>query len=117
MKAVITNYESFSPFDLPFVEYLSKASLPESAGLYFIVADDHLIAYIGESQNIKKRLSNHPAFKFLRHLVAAKIYYYLFDGDEKKRHAPEPECDYDHENLLQGQACPQCGIVEGSDMK
>ncbi|MBE9016937.1 GIY-YIG nuclease family protein [Chroococcidiopsidales cyanobacterium LEGE 13417] len=44
---------------LPYVEFLKKERLPESAGIYFVIDGERKIWYVGKAQNLKARWKGH----------------------------------------------------------
>jgi hypothetical protein len=66
-----------------------------------------------------KQASDNANFLALAHnLLPALIKDWRRLKAIEARHTPEPECTYNHRGLeLYGAPCPECGIVEGSDMK
>lgn len=54
--------DSFQLDKLPYVEFLKKDQLPETAGIYFAVDKDYKVWYIGKARNLKNRWFGHHRY-------------------------------------------------------
>jgi predicted GIY-YIG superfamily endonuclease len=70
---------------LPYVEFLKKDQLPESAGIYFVLDGNRKIWYIGKAQNLKARWKAHHRVDQLQKIHKKnllKIFWYNCDSDD-----------------------------------
>ena len=77
--------DSFQLDKLPFVEFLKKDQLPETAGIYFAVDNDYKVWYIGKAQNLRARWLGHHRYDQLKKINKKnniKLLWYCCDKHE-----------------------------------
>ena len=72
-------YESLPLFPvlLPCVPFKERHSLPRVSGLYFALADDGEVLYVGATQNLYQRWVSHHQDQALQKLGCLSIAYYV----------------------------------------
>lgn len=81
---LIESLDSFQLDKLPYVEFLKKDQLPETAGIYFAVDKDQKVWYIGKAQNLKDRWVGHHRYDQLKKInkrSSIKILWYSCEND------------------------------------
>lgn len=71
-KSTLT-VESLAPFSLPSVTLEERSSLPEIAGIYFVLSGTTTILYIGKSVHLQRRWQAHHRFYQLRSFDGVRI--------------------------------------------
>lgn len=77
--------DNFQLDKLPYVDFLNKDHLPETAGIYFIVDKDYKILYVGKAQNLKNRWIGHHRYDQLKTInkkINIKILWYSCKNEE-----------------------------------
>ena len=82
MKEILNN---FRLEQLPYVEFLKKERLPQTAGIYFAVDNEYKIWYIGKAQNLRARWIGHHRYDQLRKInqkIPLKLLWLSCNRDE-----------------------------------
>lgn len=77
--------DSFQLDKLPYVEFIKKDQLPETAGIYFAIDKDQKIWYIGRAQNLRNRWLGHHRYEQLKKINKKsniKLLWYSCENNE-----------------------------------
>ncbi len=74
--------QQIDPHQLPSIPLAERSQLPEISGIYFAIDNTKNIQYIGRSQNLNHRWTNHHRLKQLQAIKDVRVAYVEIDAVE-----------------------------------
>lgn len=81
-----------TPAALPSVPLAERKSLPPCQGIYFVLAGDERVLYIGRAKNLRSRWAMHHRLKDVTANGASSIHWLAFDGSSELLDGIEKAC-------------------------